>query len=87
VNESLLTGEPVPVRKIPWDGSQPVERPGGENLPFVFSGTMVVQGQGIAEVHATGIRTEIGKIGRALQTIPRGSGNLFFFRYCEYSLV
>jgi len=69
VNESLLTGEPVPVRKIPWDGSQPVERPGGENLPFVFSGTMVVQGQGIAEVRATGIRTEIGKIGRALQTI------------------
>ncbi len=69
VNESLLTGEPFPVRKIPWDGSQSTERPGGEDLPFVFSGTMAVQGQGIAEVRATGIRTELGKIGRALQTI------------------
>ena len=44
-------------------------RPGGDDLPFVYSGTLVVQGQGIAEVHATGAHTEIGKIGKALQTV------------------
>ena len=44
-------------------------RPGGEDLPFVFSGTLVVQGQGIAQVRATGIHTEMGNIGKALQTV------------------
>ena len=42
---------------------------GGDGLPFVFSGTLVVQGQGVACVRATGAGTELGKIGRALQTI------------------
>jgi Ca2+-transporting ATPase len=44
-------------------------RPGGEDLPFVFSGSMVVQGQGFAQIKATGVRTELGKIGKALQTV------------------
>ena len=35
----------------------------------VFSGTLVVQGQGVACVRATGAGTELGKIGRALQTL------------------
>ncbi len=69
VDESLLTGESVPVRKSACEGEVGMERPGGEDLPFVFSGTLVVQGFGIAEVRATGVGTEIGKIGRALQTI------------------
>ena len=30
---------------------------------------MLVQGRGVARVHATGTRTEIGKIGKALQTL------------------
>lgn len=42
VDESLLTGESVPVRKVAW-GSRPgtmaLDRPGGDNLPSVFSGT------------------------------------------------
>ena len=69
VNESLLTGESVSVRKAAGDGNLNMGRPGGDDLPFVFSGTMVVQGQGIAQVQATGLRTEIGKIGKALQTL------------------
>jgi P-type Ca2+ transporter type 2C len=68
-DESLLTGESVPVRKLAWDGVREMARPGGEDLPFVFSGTLVVQGQGIAQVRATGIHTEMGKIGKALQTV------------------
>jgi Ca2+-transporting ATPase len=69
VDESLLTGESVSVRKAPWDGAAKMGRPGGDDLPFVYSGTMVVQGQGYARVEATGVHTEIGKIGKALQTL------------------
>ena len=69
VDESLLTGESVPVRKATWDGTAVIGRPGGDDLPFVYSGSMVVQGQGIARVQATGLRTELGKIGKALQTV------------------
>jgi len=69
VDESLLTGEAVPVRKIPSDGAAQAPRPGGEDLPFVYSGTMLVQGRGVARVLATGANTEIGKIGKALQEL------------------
>ncbi len=68
-DESLLTGESVPAQKVVWDGACKMTRPGGDNLPFVFSGTLIVQGQGIAQVRETGIHTEMGNIGRALQTV------------------
>ncbi len=76
VDESLLTGESVPVRKIPWTGSGASDRPGGDDQPFVYSGTLVVQGQGLAEVRSTGSRTEMGKIGTVLQTVTRGETRL-----------
>lgn len=68
-DESLLTGESLPVRKVAAAHTLPMQRPGGEDLPFVYSGTLVIQGQGIAEVKATGSQTEIGKIGKALQRL------------------
>jgi P-type Ca2+ transporter type 2C len=68
-DESLLTGEPVPVRKIDWDGLEKSIQPGGDDLPFVYSGSMIIQGNGIARVTATGIHTEIGKIGKALEGV------------------
>lgn len=68
-DESLLTGEPVPVRKIEWDGAEKSVQPGGDDLPFVYSGSMIIQGNGIARVSSTGTNTEIGKIGKALEQV------------------
>ncbi len=65
-DESLLTGESIPVKKISYQSSQAVARPGGDDLPYIFSGTVVIRGQGVAEVYATGAGTEIGRIGKAI---------------------
>src|SRR5512137_1967456 len=55
-DESLLTGESISVRKVSCISTEQVPlmaRPGGDDLPFVFSGSLVVQGQGVAVVRAT----------------------------------
>lgn len=69
VDESLLTGESISVRKTEWDKKMKNQRPGGNNLPFVYSGSMVISGHGVALVNSTGINTEIGKIGKSLESI------------------
>src|SRR5579859_3497430 len=76
VDESLLTGESVPVRKRAALGPIDLGRPGGDDQPGVFSGTLVVKGQAQAEVRATGARTEMGKIGKALQTLETENTHL-----------
>jgi len=74
IDESLLTGESVPVRKQVADKAASADhRPGGEDQPFVYSGSLIVRGEGLALVEATGPRSEIGKIGlslRGLQAEP-----------------
>ncbi|MFH0942102.1 MAG: cation-translocating P-type ATPase [Chloroflexota bacterium] len=69
IEESLLTGESAPVPKVESPETTEMGRPAGDNSPFVYSGTLVVGGLGLARVAATGIYTEFGKIGKSLQTI------------------
>lgn len=55
LDESLLTGESLPVEKLP-------------DMP-VYSGTLIVKGQGRARVTSTGPRTQFGRIGRSLASL------------------
>jgi Ca2+-transporting ATPase len=75
VDESLLTGESVAVRKLAREerpgedylGEEPP--PGGDDQPFVYAGTLVVAGSGLARVTRVGAATRMGGIGRALAEI------------------
>ncbi|MEG3089815.1 HAD-IC family P-type ATPase, partial [Sphingomonas sp. PB4P5] len=70
-DESLLTGESLPVGKIVGsaDAAESEHRPGGEDQPYLYSGSLVARGSGTALVIATGALSEIGKIGQSLATL------------------
>ncbi len=69
-DESVLSGESVSVRKsADKNGFAEFIRPGGDDLPFLYSGSMIVHGQGVAKVISIGANTEMGKIGKALGEI------------------
>jgi P-type Ca2+ transporter type 2C len=71
VDESLLTGESLAVGKCAAAGGAAVaaSRPGGEDQPFAYSGSIVTRGHGVARVTATGAASEIGKIGSSLAAL------------------
>ncbi len=69
VDESLLTGESVPVRKASSSSAVALDEPGGDDRPGLFSGCLITAGQGLADVVATGQRTALGRIGQALQAV------------------
>lgn len=64
IDESLLTGESVPVIKSE------------ESENKIYSGTLVIQGKGIAKVTSTGTNTQFGIIGTSLQSIEQDSTRL-----------
>ena len=63
VDESLLTGESVPVARVAGDGDE----------SRVHASTLVVRGRGRAGVEATGAQTAVGRIGSALHAIHPGA--------------
>lgn len=65
VDESTLSGESAPVIKTV---RQAISDPDGAG-DAVFSGTLVVSGQGVVEVLETGPRTRLGQIGTSLAAI------------------
>lgn len=65
-NEAVLTGESVPVEKSAETKENAAEK--GTRRDQVYAGTPVVAGSGVAEVTATGMNTELGKIAHLLAT-------------------
>lgn len=65
VDESLLTGESIPVEKKSDNG-----------YSEVFSGSLVLRGHGQAIVTKTGSNSEIGKIGSSLKEIKSTQSSL-----------
>ncbi len=76
VNESLLTGEAVPVNKLPDSEVRDLPKPGGEGTAGLFASTMVTRGVGFALVRATGAATTVGGIGQALAKTGEATSGL-----------
>ena len=69
VDESLLTGEAMPVEKLPL-GKHP------DDTQHVYSGTLVVSGRARVCVTHTGTNTRFGSIGKAIESIEQDSTRL-----------
>ena len=70
-DESILTGESLPVDKTAAANDGLTEQ------TFVFSSSLIVRGFGTMQARATGINTEIGRIGRAVTSLPTEATPLF----------
>ena len=68
VDESLLTGESVPVEKhvAPSPGASQLGSAEEDRSSLVYSSTLVTRGRATARVFGTGLHTELGQIGQSL---------------------
>ena len=72
IDESLLTGESMPVAKDA--GGQTVAKtPPGDRLTMAHAGTTVVEGRGVGVAVATGAATLLGEIGKTLASASRNA--------------
>jgi len=69
VDESMLTGESVPAIKDPAPVA--ADAPLGDRAPMLWSGTMIVRGTARGVVVATGLATELGRIGGLVERTTR----------------
>ncbi|MCQ4163546.1 cation-translocating P-type ATPase [Tahibacter harae] len=69
VDESLLSGESVAAEKHSAETTNAAADAGTLSAARVFAGTLVVAGQALARVDATGAATSVGRIGAALRDI------------------
>jgi Ca2+-transporting ATPase len=67
VDESSLTGESVNVEKN-TEALGSAEYPLGDRLNMGYKGTFVTNGRAVAYVVATGMKTELGRIAKMIQT-------------------
>lgn len=70
VDESALTGESLPVRKEA-DAIISDDAPIGERTNSAFSGTVIVDGEGVILLTAVGGESEFGKIAKGVQAVER----------------
>jgi Ca2+-transporting ATPase len=90
IDESLLTGESIAVDKHPGLAGGMLQEPTSNML---FSGTMVVRGQGCMTVTATGAHTQLGRIGMQLADVREPSSPLqleirtFVRRFATLALI
>ena len=66
VDESLLTGESLPVAKRAAAATGATAPAADATTERVLSGTLLVRGNGVGQVMATGARSQIGRIGAVL---------------------
>lgn len=75
VNESLLTGESVPVNKLAKLNITAADIPDSDTSASLFASTVVTRGVGLSIVQAIGTATAVGHIGETLSAtdeVPSG---------------
>ena len=67
--EAALTGESAPIRKDA-DTRLPLDAPLAERRTMIYCGTTLVEGAARAVIVATGLRSEVGRIGVLIRALP-----------------
>ncbi len=71
IDESLLTGESLPVLKDPsWKGDS--SAPVADRINTGYAGSIIIRGRGRGIITSTGMKTEIGRLAKAM--MEAGSG-------------